>query len=171
MMSPPAPPKNRAHPLLCCALALTLGSAACDTIGSVALEAGDFAGAKADAHCDRRFVSDGGKPAAFCQEIVATVAASEFADDCRAKHQATAAPGPCPRARIIAGCMLQEKHDDDSVVRDWYYDVSDIVADAGSRRDASDGPIFDGRPLAVTDVAKTCADRSRYESGAELVLP
>src|SRR3954471_2447476 len=92
---------------------LVVGAGAgCDTIGSVALEATDFAGAKADAHCDRRFVTEGGQPAAFCQEVVATVAAAEFADDCRAKHQATAGAGFCPRKKITAGCKLL-KHNDD----------------------------------------------------------
>jgi hypothetical protein len=151
--------------------ALTFAAAACDTLGSVALEAGDFAGAKADAHCDRRHVGDGGQPAAFCQEIVGTVAAAEFADDCRAKHQATAGTGPCPRSRIIAGCKLLEKHDDDSVVWDWYYDVSDLVADAGARTASDRAPTFDSRPRSVADVAEACADRSRYEDGAELASP
>lgn len=145
--------------------------AACDSLGSVALEAGDFAGAKAGAHCDRRFVTDGGQPAAFCQEIVATVAASEFADDCRAKHQASAGAGPCPREKIIAGCKLLEKHDDDSLVWDWYYDVSDIVADAGLQGGRKGSPTFDSRPRSVADVDALCADRTRYEEGAELATP
>ena len=103
--------------------------AACDALGSIAVEGADFAGAKADVHCDRRFVTDGGQPAAFCQEVVATVAASEFSDDCRAKHKATAAPGVCPRSNVIAGCKLTKKNDDESKVSDWYYDVSDLVTD------------------------------------------
>jgi len=147
--------------------ALLLVSAGCDALGSVALEATDFAGAKADAHCDRRFVSDGGQPAAFCQEVVATVAGAEFADDCRAKHQASADPGLCPRAKIIAGCKLHKHNDDDSLVWDWYYDVSAIVAEAGP-----DGaPTFDSVPRNVADVTRLCADPSRYEEGAELALP
>lgn len=145
--------------------------AGCDTLGSIAVEATDFAGAKADAHCDRRYVTDGGQPAAFCQEVVATVAAAEFADDCRAKHKATAGAGLCPRPRIIAGCKLLEKHDDESNVWDWYYDVSDIVADAGPRAGPDGGPTFDSQPRSVKEVADYCADKSRYDLGAELATP
>lgn len=141
--------------------------AACDAMSSVALAGGDFAGAKADAHCDRRFVTDGGQPAAFCQEIVGTVAASQFADDCRTRHHASAGPGACPREHVLAGCKLLEKHDDDSIVWDWYYDVSDLVADAGPEG----AQAFDSRARSVEEVAAMCADRSRYESGAELVKP
>jgi hypothetical protein len=151
----------------------------CDAIGSFAVEAGDFAGATADVSCDRRYVSDGGTPAAFCQEVIATVAASEFADDCRAKHKATAAPGRCPRARIIAGCKLLKVNDDKSLVWDWYYDVSDIAADSGAHAALDGGPspgpspgsVFESRPRSVQEVAAFCADRSRYEQGAELDKP
>lgn len=152
-------------------VALAVFAGGCATLGSIAVEAGDFAGAKADAHCDRRYVTDGGQPAAFCQEVVATVAAAEFADDCRAKHQATAAPGLCPRARIIAGCKLLEKHDDDSVAWDWYYDVSDIVAEAGAFSGPDGGATFESRPRSVKEVAATCADVTRYDNGAELAQP
>lgn len=145
--------------------------AACSTLGSIAVEAGDFAGAKADAHCDRRFVTDGGQPAAFCQEVTATVAAAEFADDCRAKHQASAGPGLCPRERIIAGCKLKKLNDDESLVWDWYYDVSDIVAEAGPNAGPDGGPTFESRPRTTTDVAEECADPTRYEEGAELAQP
>jgi hypothetical protein len=151
--------------------ALVLAGAGCAALGSVALEAGDFAGVKADAHCDRRFVTDGGQPAAFCQEVVATVAAAEFADDCRAKHQANAEPGLCPRPRIIAGCKLLKHNDDDSLVWDWYYDVSDILADAGPRAGFDGGPTFESVPRGVSDVAQMCKDPSRYEEGAELAQP
>jgi len=152
-------------------LALAVSAAGCATLGSIAVEAGDFAGAKADAHCDRRYVTDGGQPAAFCQEVVATVAAAEFADDCRAKHQAAAAPGLCPRERIIAGCKLEKKNDDESLVWDWYYDVSDIVAEAGPFGGPDGGPTFESRPRSAKEVAVTCADVTRYEEGAELAQP
>jgi len=152
-------------------MALALCAGGCATLGSIAVEAGDFAGAKADAHCDRRYVTDGGQPAAFCQEVVATVAAAEFADDCRAKHQATAAPGLCPREHIIAGCKLLEKHDDDSVAWDWYYDVAEIVAEAGAFAGPDGGPTFESRPRSMKDVAATCADVTRYEEGAQLAQP
>ena len=151
--------------------ALILVVVGCSSLGSVALEAGDFAGAKADAHCDRRFVTDGGQPSAFCQEVVTTVAAAEFADDCRAKHQATAEPGLCPRPKIIAGCKLLKHNDDNSLVWDWYYDVADIVADAGPRAGPDGGPTFDAVPRGVPDVEQMCRDRSRYEEGAELARP
>jgi hypothetical protein len=152
-------------------LALSAVVVGCSTLGSIAVEATDFAGAKADAHCDRRFVTDGGQPAAFCQEVTATVAAAEFADDCRAKHQALAGPGLCPRERIIAGCKLLEKHDDESLVWDWYYDVSDIVADAGTHAGRDGGETFESRPRSVVEVAASCADPTRYVEGAELAQP
>jgi hypothetical protein len=139
--------------------ALVVGG--CDVVEGQAVEAADFAGAKADAHCDRRVVTDGGTPAAFCQEIVATVAASEFADDCRAKHEAAADTGLCPRAQIIAGCKLHKKTDDDSLVYDWYYDVSSFDGGLG----------FESNAGGVNDVARMCADPTRYEEGAELVMP
>lgn len=147
--------------------ALALG---CETLGDIAVDGVDFAGAKADAYCDRRHVTDGGQPAAFCQEIVTTVAAAEFTDDCRTKHRATAGAGLCPRARIIAGCKILEKHDDDSVATDWYYDVTDIVAEAGTRAGPDGGPTFDSQPRTVAEVSAYCADRTRYEEGAELVV-
>lgn len=149
-------------------LTLLVAGVGCDTLSSVAVQAGDFAGAKSDAHCDRRYVTDGGQPAAFCQEVIATVAAAEFADDCRAKHEATAAPGPCPRERIIAGCKLRKANDDDSQVFDWYYDVSDVLAEAGTRAGPDGGATFDSVQRGVADVAIACADRTRYEEGAEL---
>jgi hypothetical protein len=149
--------------------------AACDAITSVAVSGADFGGATADAHCDRRFVSDGGRSSSFCQEIVGTLAASQFADDCRSKHEATSGTGLCPRQRIIAGCKLDQKNSDNSLVWDWYYDVSDIIADAGSMRTLPDGGselLFEPpTPQTVTDVADACADRLRYEMGAELVQP
>lgn len=128
----------------------------CDALGSVVVEAGDFAGAKTDVHCDRREVTADGTPAAFCQEVVATVAAAEFSDDCRAKHKATAAPGLCPRANVIAGCKLHKENKDDSSVYDWYYAVP---------RD------MDSRARVVDDVDKMCTDPKRYEEGAELARP
>lgn len=143
----------------------------CAALGDIAVEGVDFAGAKADANCDRRFVTEGGQPAAFCQEIVATVAAAEFTDDCRAKHKATAGAGLCPRSRIIAGCKILEKHDDDSVATDWYYEVSDVLAEAGPRAGPDGGPTFDSQPHSAAEVRATCADKTRYEDGAEFVMP
>jgi hypothetical protein len=142
---------------------------ACESVvSSVVLEGGDFAGAKADAHCDRRFVTDGGQAAAFCQEVKATVATSEFTDDCRAKHHATAGSGLCPRANVIAGCRILKHNDDDSLVWDWYYDVSSL--DAGVPG-PDGGPVFDTVARAVPDVERMCADPKRYELGAEFARP
>ncbi|MDB4940659.1 MAG: hypothetical protein JWP97_193 [Labilithrix sp.] len=143
----------------------------CGALGSVASEGVDFAGAKADAYCDRRFVTAGGQAAAFCQEQASTVAAAEFADDCRTKHKATAGAGLCPRANVIAGCRTLEKHDDDSTTTDWYYDVSGLLAEAGPNAGPDGGQTFDSVQKSVAQVTATCADRARYESGAELVLP
>jgi hypothetical protein len=143
----------------------------CSTLGSIANEGVDFAGAKADVHCDRRFVTDGGQPAAFCQDVSATVAAAEFSDDCRAKHQATPGPGLCPRARIIAGCLLHKKNDDESIVHDWYYDVSDLIAEAGPNAGPDGGQTFDSRLHSLGEVRAACADPTRYEEGAEPATP
>lgn len=140
---------------------------ACDAITSVATTGADFGGATADAHCDRRYVTDGGRPSSFCQEIVGTLAASQFSDDCRLKLLATPAPGLCPRQRVLAGCKLLKKNDDDSHVWDWYYDVS-FAGDAGFvRPDLFEPPT----PRDAVEVSRTCADRLRYEDGAELVAP
>jgi hypothetical protein len=154
------------------ALVAAFAAVACDAVESVAAKGADFGGATADAFCDRRFVTPGGQASAFCQEVVDTVAASQFADDCRMKHQATPGPGLCPRELIIAGCKLDEKHGDGSIAWDWYYDVSAVIADAGPEAGPDGGPTFDP-PVArsVSDVAAICADRDRYPDGAELVTP
>jgi hypothetical protein len=144
----------------------------CDAVASIAVKGADFGGATADAHCDRRFVADGGQASAFCQEVTDTVAASQFSDDCRMKFHATPGPGLCPRAAIIAGCKLDEKHGDGSLVWDWYYDVSGMVAEAGAQAGPDGGPTF-AEPVAQSeaDVVRICADRTRYGDGAELALP
>lgn len=143
-------------------LAFVIAGSACDAVTSVVVDGADFGGATADAHCDRREVQDGGRPSSFCQEIVGTLAASQFADDCRATHQAAAGTGLCPRVGIIAGCKLETKNQDGSEVWDWYYEVSGV--DAGA---AFSPPI----PGSAAAVAQTCADRARYADGAELVYP
>jgi hypothetical protein len=144
----------------------------CSAIASIANEGASFGGATADVHCDRRFTTDGGQRSAFCQELVATVAASQFSDDCRNKFQASAGPGLCPRDQIIAGCELDDQHKDGSHAWDWYYDVSSFIADAGPNAGVDGGPTF-ADPVAtnVSDVAKICADPTRYNDGAELVSP
>lgn len=167
---------SRGRPLrLACVTVLVtsplLGAVGCGAVADIAVEGADFAGAKAGAFCDRRRVTAGGQAAAFCQEIVATVAAAEFTDDCRAKHQASAGAGLCPRERIIAGCKILEKHDDDSVATDWYYDVADLLAEAGPNAGPDGGPTFDSVPRSVEQVRAYCADRTRYDQGAELVTP
>jgi hypothetical protein len=148
----------------------------CDAVASVAttvaVKGADFGGATADVHCDRRGVAHGGQASAFCQEVVATVAASQFSDDCRLKHEATPGPGLCSRAKIIAGCKLLEQHDDHSVAWDWYYDVSAELAEAGPNDGPDGGPTFNPPVAAsVEEVARICADSSRYPGGAELVAP
>lgn len=148
--------------------ALAALACACDVITDVATTGADFGGATADAHCDRRLVTDGGRPSSFCQEIVGTLAATQFSDDCRGKLLATPGPGRCPRERVIAGCKLDKKNRDDSLVWDWYYDVSPADGGDGGRLDAGFEP---PTPRDTLDVSRTCADRQRYEDGAELVLP
>ncbi len=140
---------------------------ACSVVTSIAVEGADFGGASANAYCDRRYVTDGGTPSAFCQEVVGTLAASQFADDCRNNHEATTGPGLCPRAEIIAGCKLNENNSDNSQVWDWYYDVASFP-DA----EPDGGPYF-APPVAtsVASVAALCADPTRYPQGAELAYP
>jgi hypothetical protein len=154
------------------AIGVVLLVGACDVVTEVAVTGADFGGATADAHCDRRFVGDGGQPSAFCQEVSATLAASQFADDCRNAHGAAAGPGLCPRDRVIAGCKIDKKTDDGSIVRDWYYDVSELAADASAEAGTDAGSRFEPPvPTDVSAVARTCADRTRYEEGAELIMP
>jgi hypothetical protein len=155
-------PHMREAPLAAAWIAVAISVGACDAITSVVVEGADFGGAAANAHCDRREVVDGGQPSAFCQEVVGTLAASQFADDCRAKHDATPGTGLCPRAGIIAGCKLETKTEDGSHVWDWYYDASKL--DAGER-------FAPPLPHDTADVARLCADPSRYKDGAELASP
>jgi hypothetical protein len=146
--------------------------AGCNVVTSVAVQGADFGGGTADVHCDRRFVVDGGQRSSFCQEVQATVAASAFSDDCRNHLLATSGPGLCPRSAIIAGCLLDTHYPDHSIVRDWYYDVSDILTDAGAFAGPDGGPTFaDPLPQDTTEVGAVCADMSRYPSGAEMVMP
>jgi hypothetical protein len=150
---------------------LALG-AACSVVDAVAVEGADFGGATADAHCDRRLALDGGQPSSFCQEVQATVAASQFSDDCRLHLLATPGPGLCPRAGIIAGCKLDKKNDDGSIVHDWYYAVSDVADDGGADAGPdAEAPFASPVPQTVAQVAQVCADRSRYADGAELAFP
>lgn len=114
-------------------------------------------GATDNAYCDRRYVDPGGEPSAFCQEIIETLASSEFQDDCRDKHLARADDGRCPQERIIGGCKLRKENDDGSIVYDWYYDISD----------ADGGGTFATAPRTPEDVAELCADPKRYEEGAD----
>ena len=144
----------------------------CSAIASIANEGASFGGATADVHCDRRFTTDGGQRSAFCQELVATVAASQFSDDCHNKFRASAGPGLCPRDQIIAGCELDDQHKDGSHAWDWYYDVSSLIADAGLDAGVDGGPTFaDPVAIDVSGVANVCADPTRYNDGAELVSP
>jgi hypothetical protein len=151
------------------ALLLAVG---CSVVDSIAFEGADFGGATADAHCDRRLALDGGQPSSFCQDVQATVAASQFSDDCRLHLQATPGTGLCPRAGIIAGCKLDKKNGDGSIVHDWYYDVSNILGDGGADG-GPDGEALFAPPVpgTVNAVAAVCADPTRYEDGAELAFP
>ena len=145
--------------------------AGCSALGSIASNGVDFAGGKADVHCDRRFVTDGGQAAAFCQEQAQTVAGAQFSDDCVANHKASAGPGLCPRESLIAGCLLDEHHDDDSTTTDWYYDVSGLLAEAGSHAGPDGGQTFDSVENSVAEVKATCADKTRYDPPAAPVTP
>jgi hypothetical protein len=152
------------------AIACALGAAllACDSAaGFVAGFAGNLVGETGDSACDRRFVSDGGARGSFCQELLDTVATSQFQDDCRTKFQAQALGGRCPREQIIAGCKIGKKNEDGSQSWDWYYDVSALERDAG----LEPGEMFPDAPRTQDDVKKLCADPARYSDGAEFVTP
>ena len=137
------------------------GVCACRVGGWVANVVGDVVGATGDAYCDRRFVSGAEeKPASFCQEILDTVAVSEFQDDCREKHTARASEGRCDRGRLLGGCKLHKVNDDGSEVFDWFYDVADLEADGGT---------FEDPARTEDDVRTLCADPKRYEEGASFV--
>ncbi len=153
-------------------LLLAGGATACAAITSIAVSGADFGGATADAHCDRRFVTGDRSRSAFCQEVVDTVAASQFADDCTTNFGATPGTGLCARAQILAGCKLDATNKDGSQVWDWYYDVTPLIADAGDLAGPDGGPTFAPPvPHSIVDVAVLCADPTRYAGGAALVLP
>ncbi len=151
---------------LACAASFALGG--CESAaGFVAGVAGNLVGETGDSACDRRFVADGGARGSFCQELVDTVATSQFQDDCRTKFQAQTWGGKCPRDQIIAGCKIGKKNEDGSQSWDWYYDVSALERDAG----VEGGALFPDAPRTLDDVKKLCADPARYSDGAELATP
>jgi hypothetical protein len=135
----------------------------CRAGGCAANVLGDVVDATGDAHCDRRFISGADKkPASFCQEIIDTIALSEFQDDCRSKHTAISGEGLCARDKIIGGCKLHKENDDGSEVYDWFYDVTELEADGG---------VFEEPVRTKEEVEKLCADPKRYEEGAHFVMP
>ncbi len=143
----------------------------CRPAGCVAAALGGAVGETGDAHCDRRYVDPGFQAASFCQELIDSVATSQFKDDCRAKHGAAAGDGKCGREHVVAGCKLDKQNDDNSEVFDWYYDVSDIVSVVGPLAGPDGGPTFEDQPVTVDSVKAMCADRSRYDEGAEFREP
>lgn len=135
----------------------------CKPAGCAANVLLDIVDETGDAHCDRRFISDPNKKrASFCQEIVDTIALSEFQEDCRSKHTAISGEGSCARDRIIGGCELHNENDDGSKVYDWFYDVSDLEAEGG---------VFEAPARTREDIEKLCADPKRYDQGAHFVTP
>jgi hypothetical protein len=152
--------------------------AGCRAGGCAANTLGDVVGETGDAYCDRRFVANTEKePAPFCQEIVDTVAQSEFQEDCRAKFAAKAEEGRCPRERIIGGCKIHKNNDDGSEIWDWYYDVSDLEEAGIDGRDAAlpdggdAGPLFKEPVTTKEQVKKLCEDKLRYDEGAHYEDP
>ncbi len=145
------------------ALAVIAAGAGCRAGGCVAATLGDVVGATGDAFCDRRHMPLDREPGSFCQEIVDTLATSQFQDDCREKHSARAEEGRCPREQALGGCKLSKVNDDGSEVIDWFYDVSAFERDGGM-------PFVD--PARTTEEVKLlCADPTRYEEGSTFVLP
>ena len=151
---------------LACLASLALGG--CESAaGFVAGVAGNLVGETGDSACDRRFVGDGGARGSFCQELVDTVATSQFQDDCRTKFQAQAWGGRCPREQVLGGCKIGKKNEDGSQSWDWFYDVSALEQDAG----VAPGALFPDAPRSADDVKKLCADPARYSDGADFAPP
>jgi hypothetical protein len=171
--------------------AIAVSLSACTAIAGAFGGLGSFLGTNSNASCDRRYAD---RPEPFCQEIDDTVAGSEFEDDCRKKFPgARTSDAYCPRERRVGGCVDEKHNDDNSTVTDWFYDVSEMVAEAGAEdaaivwneagvpefeAGASDGaatlkPTFDPLQTHLTadDVKAKCADRKRYENGAHYVSP
>jgi hypothetical protein len=143
----------------------------CKPAGCIAGALGDVVGETGDAHCDRRYVDKGWQQASFCQELIDSVATSQFKDDCRQKHGAAAGDGKCGREHAVGGCKIDKKNDDNSEVFDWYYDVSEIVRYEGPEAGPDGGPTFEDPPLNLQAVERMCSDRGRYEDGAEFREP
>jgi hypothetical protein len=165
-------------------LLLGLAAPACTFVEGAFGGLGSWLGSNSNDSCDRRY---GEKPEPFCQELDDTVAGSEFQDDCRKKFKARALGEYCPRARRVGGCVDEKKNDDKSVVTDWYYDVSDMIADGGvegggdggdgtdsaasDAGDAAAAATFDPAETHLTadDVKLKCQDHARYSDGAYFV--
>lgn len=144
-------------------LLLALGG--CRAGGCAANVLGDVVGQTGDAYCDRRHVASDREPSTFCQEIIDTVALSQFQDDCSEKHGARTGEGRCAREHVLGGCKIHKENDDGSEVYDWYYDTSEL-------EDAGDASIDVREPLrTVEEVKALCVDPSRYEEGAHFVEP
>jgi hypothetical protein len=151
----------------------------CTFVAGLYGDLGSLLGSNANASCDRRY---GEQPEAFCQEIDNTVAGSQFQDDCAHKFHARTSGNGCPRELVVGGCAIDKKNDDGSTVTDWYYDVSSMVAEAGSADaegegegdgDADAGPSFPPSDVKLNadDVRVKCADPARYSDGAHFVTP
>ncbi len=114
-------------------------------------------GISEDSFCDRRFVREdkADRRGNFCQDIVDTVADSEFREDCDQKFGARTGTGRCDRGSSLGGCAVAEVERDGSQVTDWFY-----AADGGTET-----------PRTPDEVAKLCDDRARYDRGARFVRP
>ena len=132
---------------------LILGAFVLAAVSESACSLGENFGA--DSRCDRRYGTNP-DPEPFCQELLRTVAGKKFREDCQAKLRGLPGEGPCPRAKIIAGCKSLERHDDDSVTIDWFYDVSGTDVAIPKERHIK----------GESDVQTLCSDRTRYADGA-----
>ena len=141
------------RPLRGLPLLLVSGAFILATLAESACSLGESFGA--DSRCDRRYGTNP-NPDPFCQELLRTVAGKKFRDDCQTKLRGQPGEGTCPRANIIAGCRSNERHDDDSVTIDWFYDVSgEAIAIPKDRYIQGEN-----------DVRTLCNDRTRYADGA-----
>ena len=133
------------------------GLCGCSFFGHLAGDLEGAFGGTSDGACDRRYGASE-TPQPFCQEVVGTIAVSQFGTDCTNHLQGLYTKGQCPRdATLLGGCKLDKSNEDGSHTTDWYYDV-DALIDAGET--------FNPGSLVhdASDVKAICSSPSHYSS-------
>lgn len=119
------------------------------------------AAAGGDSSCDRRG-GESERPEPFCQEILETVAGSQFREDCATKLKGLPREDKCPRENVIGGCKVSVTNDDGSEIIDWFYNVDS---------DPDSKVKLENRIHTQEEVRAKCMDQGRYELGATFVTP